>query len=90
MTLIKAEEFISGSEDERRYLMDAPYTSEPRTAAISSRDRLWLVDVLIEVAEYLDKYADYEDAGHIGMVPNDAARLLLDVTEAIKIAEGSL
>lgn len=49
-----------------------------------------ILDVLAEVAEYLDNYADYEDDGYGGMEPNGAARLLYDVQQMINRAEGSL
>ena len=47
-----------------------------------------ILDVLSEVAEYLDNYADYESDGDGGMEPNRAARLLYDVQQAINKAEG--
>lgn len=47
-----------------------------------------LLDVLSECAEYLDRYADYEDDGDGGTEPNRALRLLSDVQQAINKAEG--
>lgn len=48
-----------------------------------------LLDLLAECAEYLDRYADYEDDGYGGMEPNRAARLLYDVQQMINKAEGT-
>jgi hypothetical protein len=47
-----------------------------------------LLDVLSECAEFLDRYADYEDDGYGSMEPNKAARLLYDVQRVINKAEG--
>jgi uncharacterized membrane protein YccC len=48
-----------------------------------------LLYVLSECAEYLDRYADYEDDGAGGTEPNRAARLLYDVQQMINKAEGT-
>ena len=48
-----------------------------------------LLDMLAEVAEYLDNYADYESDGDGGMEPNRAARLLYDVQQLINKAESA-
>ena len=48
-----------------------------------------ILDVLSEVAEYLDNYADYESDGDGGMEPNRAARLLYDVQQLINRAESA-
>jgi hypothetical protein len=48
-----------------------------------------ILDLLTECAEYLDRYADYEDDGYGGMEPNSAARLLYDVQRMINKAEGA-
>jgi anti-sigma regulatory factor (Ser/Thr protein kinase) len=49
-----------------------------------------LLYVLSECAEYLDKYADYEDDGAGGTEPNAALRLMSDVQQAIHKAEGAI
>jgi hypothetical protein len=48
-----------------------------------------ILDTLSECAEFLDRYADYEDDGYGGMTPNQAARLLYDVQQMINRAEGN-
>ena len=48
-----------------------------------------LLDLLAEVAEYLDNYADYEDDGDGGTEPNRALRLLYDVQQLINRIEGT-
>ena len=48
-----------------------------------------ILDVLTECAEYLDRYADYEDDGAGGTEPNSALRLLHDVRRMINRAEGT-
>jgi len=49
-----------------------------------------LLYVLSECAEYLDRYADYEDDGAGGTEPNAALRLMSDVQQAIHKAEGAI
>ena len=49
-----------------------------------------LLYVLSECAEYLDRYADYEDDGYGGTEPNAALRLMSDVQQAIHKAEGAI
>lgn len=48
-----------------------------------------ILDVLSEVAEYLDSYADYEDDGDGGTEPNRALRLLHDVRRMMNRIEGN-
>mgnify|MGYP003646184312 FL=1 len=48
-----------------------------------------ILDVLSEVAEYLDNYADYEDDSYGGTEPNRALRLLHDVQQMINRIEGT-
>ena len=48
-----------------------------------------ILDVLSEVEEYLDRYADYEDDGDGGTEPNRALRLLYDVQQLINRIEGT-
>lgn len=64
-------------------------------SGLADRRRLQLagpemLGVLIECAEYLDRYSDYETDAHGRVEGNAAARLLHDVNQAIKRAKGEI